>query len=410
MNMAQYVTNNGDGNIVNGEGPNIHGDANGANFGIINNIIRKDGKEDNERDELRERLKKDPRGLRTQRYSRRMGVDPMRKDIRVRRANGLIPADELIHRSVMVPDPEVIKLLLNYYEADVDTKLQDGWTPLHRAARYGSWEEMCMLAVAYPYEKDNYLNATTNDGHRWTLLHIAALYGQAKVVRLLAGNITAEVQLKELSKVPAEVIQLTMSSIDESTNGLSTRDPIMPGTMRAESDKPNQESSTSNPEVLPPPRRVQWTGVNPNVRASGEWTPMHCAALNGDEETVDALRSIPLPPESESEYREADIEARTSDGWTPLHFAALSGNKNMVEKLIELRANPNAKAWMPFGATPLSVAKLALKSVSDKDKKKGLDDVIEVLESKGSDISLLERYLGAFAGMSRKMLEAVAEK
>ncbi|RUS31547.1 ankyrin repeat-containing domain protein [Jimgerdemannia flammicorona] len=357
----------------------------------------------------------EPRRERVQRYSRKIGVDPIRKDIRVRRPDGHIPADVLTHISAMVKDADAIKLLVNKYEPNLSTTLDDGWMPLHRAARSGSTKALNILAAAFSYDKNKYLNTVTDDTKCWTLLHIAVLYGNENVVRLIASQFDDEVQLAEAPKFPKATSSTgklveNKSSVRDTLGGQNIddtmfRDSFMPGTIHNPSDTSSEEPSDSNPEKLPPPQKILWTGVNPNVWAAQRWTPMHCAALNGHANMVDVLLDIT----PSHEYKRANIDARDIDDWTPLHLAAHNGNLDVVKRLLQRGAKVNAKSRIPIGGTPLYLAIWAKEKELDKDKKKSLQQVIVFLKANGGrERDFLDRYFGFFTEMSRSTLQSFA--
>jgi ankyrin repeat protein len=57
-------------------------------------------------------------------------------------------------------------------------------------------------------------------------------------------------------------------------------------------------------------------GADPNRRNGRGESPLHCAAMSGDNEVVELLLD-----------HGADIKARDGEGWTPLHAATGDGNQ-----------------------------------------------------------------------------------
>ena len=83
-------------------------------------------------------------------------------------------------------------------------------------------------------------------------------------------------------------------------------------------------------------------GKGADVKAVGEdkWTPLHFAAQMGHTEIVKTLIG-----------KEADVSAVNQNGSTPLHFAAVGGHIEIVKALIEKGADVNAvnqNGWAPL--------------------------------------------------------------
>ncbi len=85
-----------------------------------------------------------------------------------------------------------------------------------------------------------------------------------------------------------------------------------------------------------------FNGADPNCRCKSA-TPLHTAALLGNEEIVEALLSYG-----------ADVSAKDAYGRTPLHYAAAYGHQKVVFYLLLYGANPNKTDHM--GITPLYYA------------------------------------------------------
>lgn len=73
------------------------------------------------------------------------------------------------------------------------------------------------------------------------------------------------------------------------------------------------------------PKRKARQGVDEYGR-----TPLHSAALKGDEHAILTLLSSG-----------SDINTQDDDGFTPLHFATQSSHHGIVEVLLQRGANPN---------------------------------------------------------------------
>ncbi|RUP48337.1 ankyrin repeat-containing domain protein [Jimgerdemannia flammicorona] len=105
--------------------------------------------------------------------------------MRVRRSNGYIAADELVHIAAGSGDIEAIDLLTSEeFEASPTMRYDEtGWEPIHEAAQGGHIGVLNWLLAKYQVD----VNSRT-ENLKMTLLHIAARYGQPGVVRLLSGR------------------------------------------------------------------------------------------------------------------------------------------------------------------------------------------------------------------------------
>lgn len=79
-------------------------------------------------------------------------------------------------------------------------------------------------------------------------------------------------------------------------------------------------------------------------RPQPSMTSIHFAAWSGNGRVLPQLvRSKGFSPDDE------DV-----DGWTPLHFAALAGQDELVRMLLQLGCHPDR--WSKYGSTPAMVA------------------------------------------------------
>uniref|UniRef100_A0A1A9VJN9 ANK_REP_REGION domain-containing protein n=1 Tax=Glossina austeni TaxID=7395 RepID=A0A1A9VJN9_GLOAU len=81
-------------------------------------------------------------------------------------------------------------------------------------------------------------------------------------------------------------------------------------------------------------------GADVNAVGEDEWTPLHYAAVEGHTEIVNALIA-----------KGADVNAVNQNGSTPLHFAAVGDHTEIVNALIEKGADVNAvnqNGWTPL--------------------------------------------------------------
>jgi ankyrin repeat protein len=169
--------------------------------------------------------------------------------------------------------------------ADVNVKNIGGWTPLHRACRYGLVEVAMALL-----EKGADLHAKTSDGQ--TPLHRACVNGHAEVAMALLEK-GADVHVKDnIGWTPlhnacydgrAEVVQTLLEK-----------------------------------------------GADLHAEDKFGQTPLHIACMNGHAEVAMALLE-----------KGADLHAKNSGGQTSLHWACLNGHDDIAAMLRE----NNAGVW-----------------------------------------------------------------
>ncbi|RUS14904.1 ankyrin repeat-containing domain protein [Endogone sp. FLAS-F59071] len=358
-----------------------------------------------QQDELYEKAMKIFEPLKKMRfYSRILGVDPMRKDIRVRGRNGYIPADELVHIAAKLGDCLAIDLLNTKYDARVNIEHQDGWRPIHRAAEGGQVETMNMLAGRYEVD----VGQRTDENSRFTflhsklaLLHIAASQGRLKVIDLLAGKMGAQtVTMGSLQSEEKENENPFPATEDDDTVQPSSRpEGSNPVLLHPHNLGPNPNGDAAQPRV----RIIVWTLGDPNVRSNDKWTAMHFAALNDKrnvEETITKLIGIGVK-----------VNLKDIDKWTPLHFAACKGNWIAVQTLLENGADINARCRRPYGATPLYIARMARKNAVEKKEVDKYALVIAILKGRDArDRSTVDKYVGKYSAVLhlRGLLELIA--
>ena len=202
--------------------------------------------------------------------------------------------------------------------ADVNTKDQDGNTPLHKASQYGH-TELAKLLIGNGAD----VNAATEVG--WKPLHKASLNGYTETAKLLIGN-GADVNTKDKDGVTPLYIA--------SLNGY-----------------------TETAKLLID------NGADVNAATKYGVTPLHLASHYGYTETAKLLIG-----------NGADVNTKDKDGWTPLHLASHYGYTEIVRELIRADADVNAKSLfstrdleITMGATPLDIARKNSHAMVEKE-------------------------------------------
>ncbi|KAL9445420.1 hypothetical protein AB3S75_018416 [Citrus x aurantiifolia] len=211
-----------------------------------------------------------------------------------------------LHYSAAQGHHEIVSLLI---ESGVDINLRNyrGQTALMQACQHGHWEVVLTLIL---YKANIHRADYLNGG---TALHLAALNGHSRCIRLLLADYIPSVpnpwnRLRKKSNKTGSILEF-----DEST-------------LR---------------EVI-------------NRPADGGVTALHMAALNGHVESVQLLLDLGASV-SEVTVEDGTTIDLIGAGSTSLHYAACGGNAQCCQILIAMGASltaENANGW-----TPLMVAR-----------------------------------------------------
>ena len=119
-------------------------------------------------------------------------------------------------------------------------------------------------------------------------------------------------------------------------------------------------------------------GAGPNARV-GSKTVLLQAALTGSSEILGKCLA-----------KKGNVALTDSYGWTALHYAVLSGDLGKIKLLVDAKASlaartSGAQRWglvdVPYGSTPLDVARIIRKSANGDSEQKKYDEIIEYLKS-----------------------------
>ncbi len=266
----------------------------------------------------------------------------------------------LLHYAAVNPSPKVLAIVLaaDVQAPDIESTDDAGWTPLHRAARWGYPEVVTALLDAgasiqartiYSDRTPYALAEKNKKGLKGTEAHRRLQSGSADATG------TAEVT-EETSHTPAKVQADCEKWLHGSFYETATATDVQhcldagAGIRQYGADR------------LTPLHWAAWVGTaevvatlihaGANIEAVAtsafhylphEWTPLHYAALKNSADVVTALVE-----------GGANIEAKATTGSTPLHLAALKNNADIVTTLIDSGATIEAKNR--HGRTPLHFA------------------------------------------------------
>ena len=206
--------------------------------------------------------------------------------------------------------------------ADLDAKMQGGYTPLHLAAIYDHKEIARILITE---------GADVNAKNKYdmTPLHQAARSGRNKIAELLIAK-GAEVNAKDensLTPLDQAIERKKTGTIDLLRKHGGKRGSVYSIHIAAKGD-------------IEAVKQHLAAGADVNAKDKIKGTPLHYAAAYGHKEIVKLLITAG-----------ADVTVKDEKGKTTSHYAAMNGRKVIVELLIAEGADVNAKD--EEGKTPL---------------------------------------------------------
>ncbi len=228
-----------------------------------------------------------------------------------------------LRTAVAAGHTDMARLLLAN-KADVNTKAKDGDTPLHDAV---SNKVMVELLLA------NGADANINE-NGWTPLHVAARCGSKDIVELLLAN-KADVNVKA-SQGQTPLFEAANKDVAKSLLAHKAE----ANAKDNDGDTPLHYAVLRNTHVA---ALLLANKAEVNAAAKDGSTPLHKAAEHGYKDVAALLLA-----------NKAEVNAAAKDGSTPLHNAAEQGYKDMADLLVAHKADVNARA--KDGKTPLHKA------------------------------------------------------
>ena len=223
---------------------------------------------------------------------------------------------------------DVVKYLIETKGINLNTRDNNGKTPLHDAAKQGHFS-----IVRYLTDKGANLNLKENNGN--TLMHFAALSGNLEMIRYLTEK---EVDVKVVNNYNTTPLHLA------SLNGYLNIVQYFIEEKSAELNAKNNGGNTAmhfaaSSGYLRIIKYLQGKGADVNLSNQDGWTPMLEAAYAGKWFIVKFLAN-----------NGANVKATNTNGSSALHFAARDGEVDMVNLLIQNEPNVDAidrDGWLP---------------------------------------------------------------
>jgi len=269
--------------------------------------------------------------------------------------------------------------------AEIDSKDSDDTTPLHTAAYYGHFEIAKLLV-----EKDADINA--KDHKKFTPLHYTGYDGFANVARLLIDN-SADIEVLNIrNRTPLiltaresgdiEILSYLLknganiNAVDKyhdtaltlaAWRGFSDAVNLL---IKNGAELPKNKTKLQSLMIIAADKKLDVLfyyladkGVNINIKNNLEGTLLHSAAIGGSTNIINFFID-----------KNFNINEGDRNGWTPLHYAAEKGRNEAIELLIKSGSDLNARTIM--GQTALNIAeehnytesvKILIKNGADKN-------------------------------------------
>jgi len=252
-------------------------------------------------------------------------------------------ARTLLHSPAWYGDLEMVQILLDY-KVDVNTQMDDGWTPLHEASNSTCSIRIHNVVQSLP-DTIQLLLEHGADVNMWTLdnstpLHRAARSGSVEIVRMLlehganlgAKNNEGKIPLHEAARNGEdEVVRVLL----EHGANVGAKDNRGKTPLR-------KAAGNGMDEVV---RVLLEHGANVGTEDEEGLTPLHKAAQYGMYKVVRVLLE-----------HGADVGAKDNEGRTPLHKAAECGMDEVVRVLLERGADAGAKDYEGITSFQLALA------------------------------------------------------
>lgn len=282
-------------------------------------------------------------------------------------------AETPLHRAVTAEDLDAVRLLLDFGAKPNASTFFMKRTPLDPVTALGRGEVVAGLLLTYQQSrngpKGDDVDVDSKDDEGWTPLSWAAQTGHVEIVRLLLEmglDVKAEEKFREtaLHRAAANAALTVARLLLEKGADIEAK--------TSEGWTALQVAAKGGHEAIV--RLLLENGADIEAKTSDGWTALQVAAKGGHEAVVWLLLE-----------NRADIEAKTYNGWTALNRAAVEGHEAVVRLLLENGADVEAKnsdGWTALEETALDEAAL------DEAAKNGHEAVATVTGEEGRMLML----------------------
>ncbi|GAB6022752.1 hypothetical protein CHUAL_006847 [Chamberlinius hualienensis] len=221
--------------------------------------------------------------------------------------------DTPLHMAVIRNNIKLIKILIDNYDADVDSSNNDGRTPLHEAVINNN------IAIVTMLIEDFQANVDAVDINGNTPLHWSVMINSLEMFTLLSHRFNANVYTVDNER--CTLLHLAAARCDKEIS--------------------RENSILDNEQIIR--KLVTNFHLDVDAKNSDGCTPLHLAAGGNNKEVVKMLIR---------EYN-AHVNVVDKDGQTPLHLAAFANNTEIVDMLVD-GFNADIKIKDVNGHTPLN--------------------------------------------------------
>lgn len=228
-----------------------------------------------------------------------------------------------LHEAAFSGSADSVRALLDS-GASVDSKSRQGSTPLHLAAEHGHLDVVKILIEAGA-DVDHANHNTV------TPLNQAAKSGVASIVKLLVDSGASVDGVHDAGVTP--LYAAAWSGHDEAVKVLLSEGADVNGRVAGEHPSVSPLYSAAQRGHVGIMRTLLEEGADPNYLGRVKGTPLHIAAVSGEDEALLLLL----------EYGVTDVDEENRHRLTALHNAVISKQHSSVSILLEAGADPERK-------------------------------------------------------------------
>ena len=231
-------------------------------------------------------------------------------DINLKTSNG----ENCLHIAALYGHLNLCKTLIDYHNFDVHMNDNDGWTGLHYSARNGSYE-----LVKYFWDIRTDTKLQTNKGEN--CLHIAALYGQFNLFKILIDKYNFDVCMSTDDGYTALHLSVANGSYEIFTYLVDIGTDI---NLKSNNGMNCLHIAAFYGHLKICKTLIEKYNFDVNIASNGGWTALHHSAATDNYELIRYVADKGIA-----------IDLSNDSGLNCLHIAALRGNLNLCKILID---------------------------------------------------------------------------